>query len=298
MINQPTDPLNNSIKVKLLTYLAQELLTPLTSVVGMASVLNQEIYGPLTTKQKEYLDIIQNSSKQLRSIVEEIVGLAELDDNPSTIKCSAVDIETLCQQAVSSLSQVVSRQEQEISLSISPGPRLWLLDKDKVQLMLHHLIFSVVQSAGSGSVIRIHLSRKEQGINIAVWVFHPWLGDSLPHAKLYSDYLLNSERANYSEVNSGGREPQIAEQLPSLPTQGLSRLVLSFSELSALVAADEADKTPQLAGYGARERLGLLLCCQLVEMQGGQLSIQGSPDSGYRYMLALPCLNAMELLEG
>jgi len=298
MINQPADVPNNFIKVKLLTHLAQELLTPLTSVVGMTSVLNQEIYGPLTSKQKEYLDIIQNSSRQLRSLVEEIVTLAELNDNPSDIKRSAVDIETLCQQVVSTLSPVASRQELEISLSIGPGARLWLLDKDKAQQMLHHLVFSVIQSAGSGCIVRIHLSRKEEGINIAVWVFHPWLGDSLPHAKLYSDYFLNSEKANYSNANSDSNESQIIEQQPNLPSRKLHRLVLSLSELTAMVAADDVDRTPHLAGYGARERLGLLLCCQLAEMQGGQLSIQGLPDSGYRYMLAIPCLNAMELLEG
>lgn len=298
MINQPADVPNNSIKVKLLTHLAQELLTPLTSVVGMTSVLNQEIYGPLTSKQKEYLDIIQNSSKQLRSLVEEIVGLAELDDNPSNLKRAAVDIETLCQQVVTTLSLIASRQEQEISLSIGPGARLWLLDKDKVQQMLHHLVFSVIQSAGSGCVIRIHLSRKEEGINIAVWVFHPWLGDSLPHAKLYSDYFLNGERENDSQANSDSNESQIMDRQPKLPARGLNRLVLSLSELSAMVAADDTERKPHLAGYGARERLGLLLCCQLVEMQGGQLLLQGLPDSGYRYMLAIPCLNAMELLEG
>jgi signal transduction histidine kinase len=54
MNNKPIDLSTNSIKVKLLNHLAQELLTPLTSVLGMASVLNQEIYGPLTSKQKEY----------------------------------------------------------------------------------------------------------------------------------------------------------------------------------------------------------------------------------------------------
>ena len=46
MTNKPIDLSTNSIKVKLLNYLAQELLTPLTSVMGMASVLSQEIYGP------------------------------------------------------------------------------------------------------------------------------------------------------------------------------------------------------------------------------------------------------------
>jgi len=295
MTNKPIDLSTNSIKVKLLNYLAQELLTPLTSVVGMASVLKQEIYGPLTNKQKEYIDVIQDSSRSLRSLVEEIVELAELDDSGFTLKRTAVDIETLCQQVVTILSPVASRREQEINWSMGPGPRIWLVDKDKVQQMLHHLIFSIIQSAGAGSVIRVHVSRKEDGINIGVWVFHPWLGESLPHAKLYTDYLLKagsgSGSTSHSETDSLGLEAQH-------PTQGSQRLTLAFSELAALVAQNAEDTAPALAGYGARERLGLLLCCQLVEIQGGQLSIQGAPESGYRYVLWLPCTNATELLEG
>jgi signal transduction histidine kinase len=296
MNNKQMDLYTNSIKLKLLNYLAQELLTPLTSVIGMTSVLNQEIYGPLTSKQKEYIDVIQDSSQSLRSLVEEILGLAELDDSAFTLKRTAIDIETLCQQVVTTLSPAASRREEEINLSMGPGPRIWLADKDKVQQMLHHLIFSIIQSAGAGSVIRVHLSRKEDGINIGVWVFHPWLGESLPHAKLYSDYLqkVGADRGarSNSETSSLGLEPQLPKQ-----TQGSQRLTLAFSELAALVAQDAADTAPVLAGYGARERLGLLLCCQLVEIQGGKLSIQGTPESGYRYVLWLPCTNATELLE-
>ncbi len=294
MTNKPIDLSTNSIKIKLLNNLAQELLTPLTSVLGMASVLKQEIYGPLTSKQKEYIDVIQDSSRSLRSLVEEILELAELDDSAFTLKRTAVDIETLCQQVVTILSSAASRRDQEINLSMGPGSRIWLVDKDKVQQMLHHLIFSIIQSAGAGSVIRVHVSRKEDGINIGVWVFHPWLGESLPHAKLYTDYLL--------KVGSGSGSPSDSETdfpgEPQLPTQGTQRLTLAFSELATLVAQNAEDTAPMLAGYGARERLGLLLCCQLVEIQGGQLSIQGAPESGYRYVLWLPCTNATELLEG
>jgi len=297
MNNKPIDLYTNSIKVKLLNYLAQELLTPLTSVIGMASVLNQEIYGPLTSKQKEYIDVIQDSSQSLRSLVEEILGLAELDESAFTLKRTAVDIESLCQQVVTNLLHAASRREQEINLSMGPGPRIWLADKDKVQQMLHHLIFSIIQSAGAGSVIRVHVSRKEDGINIGVWVFHPWLGESLPHAKLYSDYLLKVGSASGARSNSETCSGDLESQLPR-QTQGSQRLTLAFSELAALVAQNAADSAPVLAGYGARERLGLLLCCQLVEIQGGQLSIQGTPESGYRYVLWLPCINATELLEG
>ena len=299
MTNQPTDPPPNSVKVKLLSYLTQELLTPLTSVLGMTSVLSQEIYGPLTKKQKEYVDIINDSSRQLRSLVEEIVALAELEDSIHTLKRTAVHIETLCQQAISNLVPFATKREQEINLSLGPanmggrsqGERIWLLDKEKVQQMLHQLLVSVIESADGGSAIRVHLSRREEELNIAVWVSHPWLGESLPHAKLYSS-LLSAMAAQRAEARSGGCEalpnspPQEpGRQLSALPSVS-HRLKLSSSELASLLGNSEGSES--LSGYGVRQRLGLLLCCQLVEMQGGFLSIQGSPEVGYRYVLVLP----------
>ena len=62
---------------ELLVNLAQELRTPLTSIFGMASVLQQEIYGPLSSKQKDYLGIIYQSGQKLVEIVDRISTLSE-----------------------------------------------------------------------------------------------------------------------------------------------------------------------------------------------------------------------------
>lgn len=70
--NQP-----ESISGEVLTNLAQELRTPLTSILGMASVLQQEIYGPLSGKQKDYLGIIHQSGQKLVKIVDRISTLSE-----------------------------------------------------------------------------------------------------------------------------------------------------------------------------------------------------------------------------
>jgi His Kinase A (phospho-acceptor) domain/GAF domain len=66
-----------SIPSKLLANLAQELRTPLTSILGMASVLQQEIYGPLSSKQKDYLGIIHQSGQKLVKVVDQISTLSE-----------------------------------------------------------------------------------------------------------------------------------------------------------------------------------------------------------------------------
>ena len=68
---------HQSIPSELLADLAQELRTPLTSILGMASVLQQEIYGPLSSKQKDYLGIIHQSGQKLVKIVDRISTLSE-----------------------------------------------------------------------------------------------------------------------------------------------------------------------------------------------------------------------------
>jgi hypothetical protein len=68
---------HQSISDELLADLAQELRIPLTSILGMASVLQQEIYGPLSSKQKDYLGIIHQSGQKMVKIVDRISTLSE-----------------------------------------------------------------------------------------------------------------------------------------------------------------------------------------------------------------------------
>ncbi|MEB3338671.1 MAG: GAF domain-containing sensor histidine kinase [Leptolyngbyaceae bacterium] len=288
---------DNPIKVELLAQLTQELRTPLTSVMGMASVLNREIYGPLTSKQKEYLDIIYQSGQYLLSLVNEIVELGALDASSHKLTLMAVDIEMLCQQVIKTLEQATSRREQHLRLSIEPGPRIWLLDKNKVRQMLYHLIFSVSQSCGAESIIRIHVSRKLMRLNLAIWVSHPWLGDSLPHADLYAyqqpmpalpnrENLEDDDSYTWNDPEPNPLKAYAADtQTLTKLSDGLESPETKFQE----VAPMESRGLPvPLLSHNSRESLELLLSRQLAEIHGGQISIQGSAESGYRYVISLP----------
>lgn len=272
----------NQVKVELLAQLTQELRTPLTSVMGMASVLTREIYGPLTNKQKEYLDIVHNSGQYLLSLVNEILELAEFNEKSQTLSLASVDIEMLCQQAINTLSQAASRREQQIRLTVEPGPRIWLLDREKIRQMLYHLIFSVIQASTAGSTVRIHVSRKGTNLNLAIWVSHPWLGEGLPYAELQSSQAMVSAGSFKLESVLQG---DITDELTEAKQAGAAT--------SAIAAPPEPTKEPQ---ENLRKNLGLLLSRQLAEMHGGQISIQGSPESGYRYVISLPQVAMMEAM--
>jgi hypothetical protein len=268
------------LKVKLLTQLTEELRTPLTSVMGMARVLEREVYGPLTNKQKEYVEIIHNSGQHLLSLVEEIVNLGAFEDSITNLHLAPVDIEMLCQQAINNLYHIAKQERQQLRLSVEPGHRIWLLDKEKVRQMLYYLVYTVVQSSEAGSEVRIHVSRKDNFLNIAVWVSHPWLGDGLPQVEIYSQPVG-------VDFASGGTSFGSESESMDLPT---SYQILTNSSLSALEKLEHLKEVAIDENY--RQLLGLVLSCHLAELHGGKIAIQGSLQSGYRYVFKLPKMDA------
>jgi signal transduction histidine kinase len=161
---------HGEIQFKLLTHLAQELRTPLTSVVGMASVLQQEIYGPLSNKQKDYLGIIHQSGQQLVAIVDEMSQLSEFNRHQHQLTLNSVDLELLCQLAIQSLEPLAKNKQQQIVIiaansaptaaltteAASPAIR-WLLDKDKVRQIVYYLCLSLIQANAVDRQISIQL---------------------------------------------------------------------------------------------------------------------------------------------
>jgi signal transduction histidine kinase len=240
----------NPVKFELLAQLTQELRTPLTSVMGMASVLTREVYGPLTNKQKEYLDIIHHSGEYLLSLVQEVLELSNLDTAHQTLNLASVDIEMLCQQAIATLEQAASRRDQQIRLSVEPSNRIWYLDKEKIRQMLYHLIFNVVQNATAGSIIRLHVSNKGSTLKLTVWTSHPHLGEGVPFGDSYGGSSFGS---SYEEYGSG-----VA--------------VLTPPSLDHQTGKPDAQT----------KNLGLLLGRQLIELHGGHIQIQGTGMPGYR----------------
>lgn len=266
------------LTLELLAQLTQELRTPLTSVMGMTSVLLREIYGPLTSKQKEYLDIIHNSGHYLLSLVNEILELStrkDCIDHP--LRCVAVDVEMLSQQVIGSMQQAAERREQTIRLSVEPGYRIWHLDREKVRQILYHLLFSVIQSSNSGSTVRLHISHKHKNLNIAVWVSHPWLGEGLAYTSHPGQPTLAASRGGDVDWDTYFLEPSGLESKIS----GVAVEIDSDRDLSAVASVRALqDKT--------FSDLGLLLCQQLAEGHGGCLTIQESAEFGYRYAVTLP----------
>lgn len=248
------------IQSKLLAHLAQELRTPLTSVLGMASVLQQEIYGPLSGKQKDYLGIIHHSGRQLVTIVDEISQLGGFDAITRQLTLKSVDLEMLCQLAIQSLESIATKKQQQIKLdladnyslstpypddSTNPPLRVWLLDKDKVRQIVYYLCLSLIHVSGIDRHISIQFAAVPDGIEIQIATDDP--AAILPN--------------------------------PNLPTQ-----LTGDTHPSSQI--DRHDLTDTKLGWDLRISLGLSLSHTLAASHGGKIQAM-SDGCGYRLTLPL-----------
>ena len=287
----------NQIRFDLIVQLTQDLRNPLMTITGMANMLSREIYGPLSEKQQEYVKIVLSGSQQLLTRVDEIVEVGNLEEGGYRLVAATVDIEMIVQQAIASLSNLAQQQDLKIKLTVEPGSRIWNLDKRVVKQLIYHLVFSIIKMSTAGSTIRLHVSRKDTSISIALWVSNPWLGEDLPQAVITwgrnastdprADLKFDLETSLSSQLPGSTAYSSVEQSIQQSTETNLSmQSTQSKSEevFAALATAQKVD--------ASRQELGLLLSRHLTEIHGGEALVQGSSTNGYRYIITLPSLAA------
>jgi signal transduction histidine kinase len=245
------DRVHSETQLELLTHLVHELRTPLTSVLGMTSVLQQEIYGSLTGKQKDYLGIVHQSGRHLVAIVDEIfqlsgsigstVPLASQQLRPLTLKL--VDLEMLCQLAIQSLKPIAAKKQQQIVLDLAPSEivpipdRRWSIDKDKVRQIIYYLCLSVSHASAVDRHISIQLIHLPDLLQIQITTNDPGAIISIPE-QIELDKLPASSLDRFATL------------LPADSDLDLRiRLGLSLSHLLAVAHGGRIEQTTDKWGY-------------------------------------------------
>jgi hypothetical protein len=255
--DRPMSPHQTQLQFKLLTHLAQELRTPLTAVVGMTSVLQQEIYGTLNDKQKDYLEIVHQSGERLVAIVNEISELGSFAGIAATAQqqhapqlvLRAVDVEMLCRLALQSLELPLQQKHLQVAIDLhsqhpadGANARIWVLDKDKVRQIIYYLCLSVIHVSAPHERISIHIANLTERLQVQIFT--------------------HDKRA----------------VLPDL------------QPIDRLTASQECDLLPTSQANISRDlriRLGLSLCQTLANTHGGKLEFLPTARG---YQLNLPLL--------
>lgn len=138
------------LKSNFITLVAHELRTPLSLILGYASLLTEEIKDP---SLKEYTESILRSSQRLSSLVNQMLDLRMLEQRAAAVRLETIVLPELVSKVIDNYHPIIKNKAQEITVEIPPELLKVRADPVKLEMVLSNLISNAVKFTPSGGHI-------------------------------------------------------------------------------------------------------------------------------------------------
>jgi len=147
-------------KSQFLAVMSHELRTPLTGVIGFAELLETEVFGPVSEKQRDALVKIKANAWHLVSIIDEILTVSRMDAGKERAQYEEVDMAAITRDVVGILEPQAESQGLVLRLLGTESPVPVWTDPGKVRQILVNLAGNAVRYTERGEVT-IHLDHTD-----------------------------------------------------------------------------------------------------------------------------------------
>ena len=138
-------------KNELLMYLAHDIKTPLTSLIGY---LNYILDHKLTSEEAQRaFRIVDEKSLRLNELLDEFSTILRYDEKISELNCDFYSLETMFQQQAEGFYPLLQKKQLTFRQDIESGLIIYC-DYDKMQRVLENMLKNALNYAIKGSDIR------------------------------------------------------------------------------------------------------------------------------------------------
>jgi len=142
---------NNTESIsKVITDIAHELRTPTNSIMGFASLLNED---NLSSSQAEYVSTLKENAFNLLSLINDLVDLAKVENNIIKPVINSVNIKGIVEDIVKIFIDKIDRNKIEFLLNIDKNiPDTVKIDSQKLRFILTNIITTSIRLTETGKI--------------------------------------------------------------------------------------------------------------------------------------------------
>lgn len=126
----------SDLKSRFLSYMSHEFRTPLGSILSIASLLTDELDGPLSSEQHKQVAFVSNAARELSDMVDDLLDLAKIEAGRITISPAWFDMLDLFAALRGMFRPIVDTSAVDLIFEEPIGlPRLYTDDKKLAQIL-------------------------------------------------------------------------------------------------------------------------------------------------------------------
>lgn len=143
-------------RAQVLRHVSHELKTPLAAMHEGASLLEEEVTGPLTAEQKRIVNILQGNSRRLQDLIEGLLRLQQAGHTAERIGFEALRFDVVIEQVVET-SQLISA-ERGIQLKCALVETGIVAGREALMTIVYNLLSNAIKFSPDNGIIKITLA--------------------------------------------------------------------------------------------------------------------------------------------
>lgn len=203
---------NEQKKDELIVYLAHDIKTPLTSMIGYLSLLS-EIKDMPQEQRNRYIDIALDKSYRLEDLINELFDVARFNSEKIVLEKEEINLNLMLEQIADDFYLTLKEMNKKINFT-SDEKTILYADPDKLSRLFNNLIKNAVKYSKENTDIDISILNKENQATVKITN----KGKQIPKEKLdkifEKFYRLDSSRT--SKTGGSGLGLAIAKEIVEL----------------------------------------------------------------------------------
>ena len=157
---------NEEKKDELIVYLAHDIKTPLTSMIGYLSILD-EIDDMPKKKQKNYISIALDKSYRLEDLINELFDVARFNSEKIVLEKEELNLNLMLEQIIDDFYPTLRELNKRIKLNYNESISI-NGDPDKLSRVFNNLIKNAISYSKEESEIVINLKKDNNNAIVEV----------------------------------------------------------------------------------------------------------------------------------
>jgi PAS domain S-box-containing protein len=145
-----------------LANMSHELRTPLNGIIGFAEFLADEKPGPVSPKQKEYLEDILHSGKHLLHVINDVLDIAKVEAGKMELTAEAFSVGKAIDDVYAALELTAQKKQLQIRIQLDPDFDEVTLDRNRFKQVLYNLFSNAVKFTDDGGSVEVVTSKIDQ----------------------------------------------------------------------------------------------------------------------------------------
>ena len=147
----------NRAKSTFLGNISHDLRTPLSSILGITEALQDQVYGLVSQEQRQYLNMLESSGKNLLELINQILDLTDIESSKIELQLAATSIQGLCDSSLSFVKHLAFQKNIQLSVQVPEELEPIQVDERRIRQVFINLLTNAIKFTKEGGKVWIEV---------------------------------------------------------------------------------------------------------------------------------------------